>query len=52
MNKFISILILFLFALNLSACGSPQYGNSPEQQRKNAKEAQDELKTDVDRGTR
>jgi len=52
MNKFISILFLFLLALSISACGSSQYGNSTEQQRKNAKEAQEELKTDVDRGTR
>ena len=52
MNKLISILFLLLLALNVTACGSPQYGNSPEQQRKNAKEAQEELKTNVDRGTR
>jgi hypothetical protein len=52
MNKLISILFLLLIALGVSACSSPQYGNSPEQQRKNAKEAQDELSTDVNRGTR
>lgn len=52
MNKLIFILFSLLFTLSISACGSPQYGNSPEQQRKNAKEAQEELKTDVSRGTR
>jgi hypothetical protein len=52
MKKLISALFLLLIALGVSACETPQYGNSPEQQRKNAKEAQDELSTDVNRGTR
>ncbi|HQS59265.1 MAG TPA: hypothetical protein PLU16_13265 [Gallionellaceae bacterium] len=52
MKKFISILFLLLAVPSITACGSPQYGNSPEQQRKNAKEAQEELSTDTSRGTR
>jgi len=52
MNKLTSILLSLLLALNISACASPQGGNSPEQQRKNAKEAQEELSTDVNKGAR
>jgi hypothetical protein len=52
MNKLISILFLLLLALSNSACTAAKYENTPEQQRKNAKEAQEELSTDTNRGTR
>lgn len=54
MKKLISIMCLMLLASSLSACSAPpkNYGNTPEQQRKNAQEAQEELSTDVNRGTR
>lgn len=47
------ISILFIFAV-LSACASPtaSTGNSAEQQRRNADNAQRELSTDVNRGSR
>lgn len=53
MNKLISILYFVMIAAGITACSSPQtYGNSPDQQRKNAKEAQDELSKDVSSGSR
>ena len=52
MNKQIAIMFLLLLALGVTGCSSPNYGNTPEQQRKNAKEAQDELSTDVNRGAK
>lgn len=54
MNKLISITSLFLLVFITSACTTtPQKNsNTPEQQRKNAQGAQDELSTDVSRGTR
>jgi hypothetical protein len=54
MKKLIFIMYLMLLASGLSACSAPpkNYGNTPEQQRKNAQEAQEELSTDVNRGTR
>ena len=54
MSKFISIIFAVLLVANFAACSAKpaKYGNSPEQQRKNAEEAQGELSTDVNRGTR
>lgn len=51
MRKLISIMCLLLVVFGISACsGSPkQTGNTPEQQRANSREAQDELSTDVKR---
>ncbi|HUX89820.1 MAG TPA: hypothetical protein VMV48_03925 [Gallionellaceae bacterium] len=52
MSKLISIMCLLLAVTGLAACSAPpnKYGNTPEQQRKNAQGAQDELSTDVSRG--
>lgn len=54
MKQLTRILGVLLLAAILSACsGAPaKYGNSPDQQRKNADEAQRELSSDVSRGTR
>jgi len=54
MSKIFSVMCLVFFVTGLSACSSPpaKYGNTPEQQRKNAQDAQEELSTDVNRGTR
>lgn len=56
MNKLFYTLILLLLALSVTACTSAPIGNTSEQQRKNAKdgarEAQEELSTDVKRGAR
>lgn len=51
MNKIISIASLLILATGLGACAgsAPYSGNSPEQQRSNAKDAQKELSTDVKR---
>jgi hypothetical protein len=51
MRKLFSIVYLLMFVFSLAACSTTQKSvNSPEQQRKNAKEAQDELSVDVNRG--
>lgn len=49
MSKLLYILCWTLVAASLSACAGPpaQTGNSAEQQRGNAREAQDELTTRV-----
>lgn len=54
MSKIFSVMCLVFFVTGMSACSSPpaKYGNTPEQQRKNAQDAQEELSTDVNRGTR
>lgn len=51
MSKPIYITCLLLAALNLAACtGSPiNTGNTSDQQRSHAREAQDELSTEVDK---
>lgn len=52
MNRLISIIFSVMVVASLTACSAApaKYGNSPEQQRKNAKEAHDELSTDTNRG--
>lgn len=52
MRKLISIMFLLLAATGMAACSAPpnKSGNTPEQQRKNAQGAQDELSNDVSRG--
>lgn len=54
MKKPFSVICLVLAVINLNACADTptKYGNSSEQQRKNAKDAQDELSTDINRGGR
>lgn len=54
MKKIFFIICLAIVMFNLAACSDTptKYGNSSEQQRKNAKEAHDELSTDVNRGAR
>lgn len=54
MKNLLSIICLTIAMLNLVACSSApaKYGNSPEQQRKNAKESQDELSKDINGGER
>lgn len=54
MNKLISIICVLMLVVGVTACSSApeKYGNSPEQQRKNAKESHDELSTDINRGAR
>lgn len=54
MKQLTGILGVLLLASVLSACsGAPaKYGNSPDQQRRNADEAQKELSNDVSRGAR
>jgi hypothetical protein len=51
MNKLISIMWLLLVAASISACTeSPiKAGNTADQQRSNARDAQDELSTEVHR---
>jgi type IV pilus biogenesis protein CpaD/CtpE len=52
MNKYISVICIILVTAGLAACAktpAPATGNSPEQQRANSREAQDELSTDVKR---
>ena len=51
MNKLISIMCLLLVALSVSACTDlpAVAGNTAEQQRTHAKEAQDELSTEVNK---
>jgi len=52
MKKICYTLMMIMLALNMAACASAPSGNTSEQQRKNAREAQDELSTDVNRGAR
>jgi hypothetical protein len=55
MSKLIFIMCLLLVSFANSGCTSAppaKYGNTPEQQRKNAQDAQGELSTDVSRGAR
>lgn len=51
MNKLMAILCLLLLALSNVACTAPATNkyNTPEQQRSNSRDAQDELSTDVKR---
>jgi starvation-inducible outer membrane lipoprotein len=57
MKKIAYFLMIISLALNLVACasapsGSGSSGNTSEQQRKNARDAQEELSKDANRGER
>lgn len=54
MRKLVILFGLIGLLAGLAACsGAPvKYGNTAEQQRQHAKEAQDELSTDINRGSK
>lgn len=51
-TKYISLICVLLMIAATAGCSSPKYGNSPDQQRKNAGEAQGELSNDIGRGSK